>query len=283
MLSTAKPHREQRSLFQIIYKLKSHEKDQRGEKERERSGLSNWLKVREEVSDRSRAGLQPWFSPLGCLPCWGKEIFGGTLPQILRIQTLTRIRSHALPPNFNGCIYVAEQGQPEAKLEVSCAAHPYYLLKHLQAGSRATLLILPGTKAQEYPMFSSMFKGTRVRVPARGILMGFNTTTEAIGIRLAFSAVRTSKSKPEQMGGGVGGNRRFWSQEQKVSLHQNLKALIRKKLAWSFSPSFSLTLSLKNPYNVKLLNSGGGSIHLLISKYFLLLCGACWLYCCWTF
>lgn len=219
MLSTAKLHREPRSLLQTIYKLKSHEKDQRGKKKRERGrdSLSNWLKVREEVSGRSRAGLQSRFPPLGCPPCWGKEISGDILPQVLRIQTLTPTRSHALPPNFNGCIYVAEQGQPEAKLEVSCAAHPYYLLKHLQAGFRATLLILPGTKAQEYPMFSSMFKGTRVRVPARGILMGFNTTTEAIGIRLSSPAVGTSKSKPEQMEGG-GGERGDSSHKSKKSV-----------------------------------------------------------------
>lgn len=47
-----------------------------------------------------------------------------------------------------------------------------------------------------------MFKGTRVRVPARKIIMGFNITTEATGIRLSSFAVETSKSKPEQMEGG---------------------------------------------------------------------------------
>lgn len=153
VLSTAKPCREPWSLLQAVYKLKSHEKLQRGKQTRERGrdSLCNWQKVREEVSGRRKAGLLPWFPPSEYLPGWKKEIFGDSLPQILRIQTLTHTQSHALPPNFNGCIYVAEQGQPEAKLEVSCAAHPYYLLKHLQAGSRATLLILPGTKAQEYP------------------------------------------------------------------------------------------------------------------------------------
>lgn len=131
MLSTAKPYREPWSLLQEIYKLKSHEKDQRGKKNRERGrdSLRNWQKVREEVSGRRKADLLPWFPPSEYLPGWRKEIFGDSLPQILRIQTLTHTRSHALPPNFNGCIYVAEQGQPEAKLEVSCAAHLYYLLK----------------------------------------------------------------------------------------------------------------------------------------------------------
>lgn len=46
-----------------------------------------------------------------------------------------------------------------------------------------------------------MFKGTRVRVPAREILMGFNTTTEEIRIRLSSSGVGTSKFKHEQMKG----------------------------------------------------------------------------------
>lgn len=134
--------------------------------------------------------FQPRFPPSGCLPCWGKEMFGD-IPRILW--------SHALPRNFNSCIYVVEQGQPEAKLEVSCAAHPYYLLTHLQAGSRAALLILPGTKAQVCPMVLSVCKGTRVRVTARGILTGFSTTTEAIGIRLSPYAVGTSKPKAGQM------------------------------------------------------------------------------------
>jgi len=49
-----------------------------------------------------------------------------------------------------------------------------------------------------------MFKGTRVSIPARGILMDFNTTTEAVGIRLSSSVVGMSKSKPKQIWGGEG-------------------------------------------------------------------------------
>lgn len=165
-----------------------------------RDSLSNWLKVGED-SGRSRTGLQPQCPPSGCFPISGMEIFGDIISQMVRIQALTHRQSHILPPVFNGCIYVAEQGQPEGKLEVSCAAHPCSLLKHLQAGSRATLLILPGTKAQEHPTFSSMFMIMRVRVPARGILRGFTTTTEATGIRLSSLTVGTSKAKPEQTEG----------------------------------------------------------------------------------
>lgn len=36
VLSTTKPHREPQFLIQTIYKLKSHEKDQKRKKERER-------------------------------------------------------------------------------------------------------------------------------------------------------------------------------------------------------------------------------------------------------
>lgn len=164
-------------------------------------GVSNWLRAGGGGSGRSRTSPQPRSLQLGCLSDRGM----GILCQILRIQALTRTPSHVLSPNFNSCICAAEQGQPEARLAVRRAAHPYYLLKHLQAGSRATLLILPGTKAQEYPMFSSMFKGTRVMVPARRILMGSNTTAEARGLGLSSCAVVTFKSKPEQMEGGEGG------------------------------------------------------------------------------
>lgn len=70
-----------------------------------------------------------------------------------------------------------------------------------------------------------MFKGTRVRVSAREILMGFNTTAEAIGIRHSSEKGLPNLSLNRWREGEK--DRRFWSQEQEVSLHQNLKALIR--------------------------------------------------------
>lgn len=65
-----------------------------------------------------------------------------------------------------------------------------------------------------------MFKGTRVRVPARKIIMGFNTTTEATGIRLSSFAVGTSKSKPEQMEGG--GKRENFGHKSKKSVYTRI-------------------------------------------------------------
>lgn len=62
-----------------------------------------------------------------------------------------------------------------------------------------------------------MFKGTRVREPAREILMGFNTTTEAIGIRLSSLGGGTSKSKPEEMEGG--GKRGDFGHNSKKSVY----------------------------------------------------------------
>lgn len=66
-----------------------------------------------------------------------------------------------------------------------------------------------------------MFKGTRVRVPARKIIMGFNTTTEATGIRLSSFAVGTSKSKPEQTEGG-GKKREDFGHKSKKSVYTRI-------------------------------------------------------------
>lgn len=231
----------------------------------------------------------PWFPLSEYLPGWRKEIFGDSLPQILRIQTLTHTRSHALPPNFNGCIYVAELGQPEAKLEVSCAAHPYYLLKHLQAGSRATLLILPGTKAQEYP---EHVRGHQGQGTCQRNIDGFQHHNQGNREQAFFLCSRNFQTQA-WTDWGRGGRQEILVTRAKKSVctricrlwsGRNMMSWMRKALACSFSCHHPHPTPppppLKNPYNVKPLNSGGGSIHLLISKYFLLLCGACWLYCC---
>lgn len=192
--------------------------------------------------------------------------------------------SHALPPNSNSCICTAEQGQPEARLAVRLCSPPVLPIKHLQAGSRATLLILPGTKAQAYPMFSSMFKGTGVRVPARGILMSSNSTSEARGLRLSSCVVAASKPKPEQMDGGERGvfshNRKKSACKRMGMLWSGTNMMSHTKRAGAWNYSSALPPSFLKILVVKWLNSGREGINLLVSKYFLLLCGACWLYCC---